>query len=256
MPDQAGRNSGGRTDGEYRGRIDRRGSVGRPGGVRAAERRRGELSEAHLRKLALIKEVAAELFYAYGYAATDLRTIADGVDMHVTTLYNYITEKEELLYMIMRDGMDEISASLEAALAEHPDDYLERLRAALRSHIMHHARRRHLARTGHIEVRSLSGNYLTEILDRRRDHEGKWLSLVKEGIALGVLENRDPQMTVYAMLAVGLGVSQWYDPDGRLSAEEIASSLAESALMGAAKRLDSNTRARTGARPGARRSAR
>src|ERR1700739_4489663 len=123
-------------------------SIGRP------RRIRGPRTPAHLDKLAEIKKEAARCFYAYGYAATDVRTIADRVGLQVSTLYNYISGKEELLYLIMRDGMIEIVAGLDAA-PEGLTDPRERLRAAVRSHMLHHAHRQFRAWVGHVEVHSL-----------------------------------------------------------------------------------------------------
>jgi len=136
-------------------------SIGKP------RRVRGQRTPAHLDKLAEIKNEAARCFYAHGYAATDVRTIADHVGLQVSTLYNCISGKEELLYLIMRDGMTEIAASLEAATGGLTDPR-ERLRAAVRSHVLHHAHRQFLAWVGHVEVRALTGDYLAEILARRR----------------------------------------------------------------------------------------
>ena len=90
---------------------------GEPGrGVRKGRLPRRPPTAAHKDKLETIKTVAAELFFWHGYAATDLRRIADETDMHVASLYNYIAGKEDLLFQIMQDGLDEINASLDEAL--------------------------------------------------------------------------------------------------------------------------------------------
>src|SRR5687767_8488986 len=78
-------------------------------------KRTRSVTTAHVAKLEQIKQVATELFYREGYSATDLRRIGDGADMHVSTLYNYISGKEELLFLILLDGMREIQAGLDEA---------------------------------------------------------------------------------------------------------------------------------------------
>lgn len=204
--------------------IDRP-SIGRP------RRIRGQRTPAHLDKLAEIKNEAASCFYAHGYAATDVRTIADRVGLQVSTLYNYISGKEELLYLIMRDGMIEIAASLDAATAglSDPRDWL---RAAVRSHVLHHAHRQFLAWVGHVEVRSLTGDYLEEILARRRAYEERWTAILEDGIRAGVFDHADPRLTMYGILAIGQSVSRWYKPDGQYDAEKVADTLADLALGG------------------------
>jgi TetR/AcrR family transcriptional regulator, cholesterol catabolism regulator len=200
-------------------------SIGKP------RRIRGERTPAHLDKLAEIKTEAARCFYAHGYAATDVRTIADQVGLQVSTLYNYISGKEELLYLIMRDGMTEIEASFEQAV-NGLSDPRARLRAAMRSHVLHHAHRQFLAWVGHVEVRALTGGYLEDILGRRRDYERRWITIVEDGVGAGLFRPADPRLTVYGMLSLGQGVSRWYQPDGQFDAEKIADAMADLVLDG------------------------
>ena len=101
--------------------------------------------------------------------------------MHVASLYNYISGKEDLLFLIMQDGVDEINASLDEAL-EGIDDPLERLRLGLQSHILHHAHRRHLGAVSHNEVRSLTGDLRTRMVQLHREYEARWERLLVEGM--------------------------------------------------------------------------
>jgi AcrR family transcriptional regulator len=200
-------------------------TIGKP------RRIRGKRTPAHLDKLAEIKREAARCFYELGYAATDVRTIADRVGLQVSTLYNYISGKEELLYLIMKDGMTEIAAGLDAAIAGLTDPR-ERLHAAVRSHVLHHAHRQFRAWVGHVEVRALTGEYLAEILRERREYEQRWIGILEDGIGAGIFATQDMQLTMYGILAIGQGVSRWYKPGGRITAEKIADSMADMVLSG------------------------
>jgi AcrR family transcriptional regulator len=111
--------------------------------------------------------------------------------LQVSTLYNYISGKEELLYLIMRDGMIEIVAGLDSA-TEGLTEPRERLRAAVRSHVLHHAHRQFRAWVGHVEVHSLTGAYLDEILGKRRDYEQRCIAIIEDGIRAGVFPDADP----------------------------------------------------------------
>jgi|HubBroStandDraft_3_1064219.scaffolds.fasta_scaffold00225_5 AcrR family transcriptional regulator len=200
-------------------------SVGKP------RRVRGERTPAHLDKLAEIKREAARCFYIQGYAATDVRTIADRVGLQVSTLYNYISGKEELLYLIMKDGIVEIAAALDAAIAGLTDP-CDRLRAAVRSHVLHHAHRQFRAWVGHVEVRSLTGDYLEEIIGRRQEYEHRWIAILQDGIQAGVFGDTDPRLTMYGILAIGQSLARWYKPDGQYDAEQIADAMADLVLSG------------------------
>lgn len=200
-------------------------SVGKP------RRIRDKRTPAHLDKLAEIKRESAKAFYLQGYAATDVRTIADSVGLRVSTLYNYISGKEELLYLIMRDGMIEILAGLDAA-TDGLTDPRDRLRAAVLSHVLHHAHRQFRAWVGHVEVRSLTGSYLEEILGQRREYEQRWIAIIEDGIRDGVFSDVDPRLTMYGILATGQSVSRWYKPRGQYDAEKIANAMADLVLDG------------------------
>jgi AcrR family transcriptional regulator len=215
-----------------------------------ASTRRGRLprrppTPAHKDKLENIKTVAAELFYWSGYTATDLRRIADETDMHVASLYNYIAGKEDLLFLIMQDGIDEINTSLDQAL-EGTADPLERLKRGLQSHILHHAHRRHLGAVSHTEVRSLTGNLRTRMVKLRREYESRWERLVIDGMEAGIIPPAEPRIVVYGLLSVGQSVSRWYDPHGKVPSTELAEQLANLLLFGLITRSAEGTGAPTG----------
>ena len=192
---------------------------------------RGKPTPAHLDRLEEIKKEAARCFYLQGYAATDVRRIAEAVDLQVSTLYNYISGKEELLYLIMKDGITEIAAGLDEAIDGLTDPH-DRLRAAVRSHVLHHAHRRYRAWTSHVEVRSLTGDYLAEILSKRREYERRWIEILQDGMSSGVFTPADPRLTMYGILAIGQSVSRWYKPGGGYDAEGIADAMADFVLTG------------------------
>jgi AcrR family transcriptional regulator len=190
-------------------------------------------TEAHREKLEAIKVAAAELFFSAGYAATDLRSIADSAQMHVTSLYNYISGKEELLYLIMRDGMEGVAGSLDEAV-EGIEDPIEQIHKALHSHLLHHLHRRHLAWISHVEVRSLTGEYRTEILRLRRRYESRWVQMLSNAMEAERIIDGDPRILAYGLLSVGQSLARWYEPGGRVPAESISKALADLMLFGLA----------------------
>jgi AcrR family transcriptional regulator len=192
---------------------------------------RGKPTPAHRDRLEEIKKEAARCFYQQGYAATDVRRIAESVGLQVSTLYNYISGKEELLYLIMKDGITEIAAGFDEAIAGITDPH-DRLKAAVRSHVLHHAHRRYRAWTSHVEVRSLTGDYLAEILTKRREYERRWMEILQDGMDSGLLAQADPRLTMYGILAIGQSASRWYKPGGRYDPEGIADAMADFVLTG------------------------
>jgi len=58
------------------------------------------------------------------------------------------------------------------------------------------------------------------------------VSLLEEGIGLGKFRPLDARVTAYAILTMGQAVSRWFNPAGRLTAEEIADLYADLLMRG------------------------
>jgi hypothetical protein len=110
------------------------------------------------------------------------------------------------------------------------------LQAAVRSHVLHHAHRQFRAWVGHVEVRSLTGEYLAEIVRKRREYEVRWIEILNDGIKAGIFADADPQLTMYGILSIGQSVSRWYKPGGKFSAEKVADAMAGMVLSGVLSR--------------------
>jgi TetR/AcrR family transcriptional regulator, cholesterol catabolism regulator len=201
-------------------------------------------TKAHMMKLEEIKTAAARQFYSLGYAATDVRSIADAVQLHVSTLYTYISGKEELLFLIMKDGIQGARSAVEAALAKS-DEPVEALHNAVEAMVLHHASRRFLAWTSHVEIRSLSGQYRDDILRMQSDYEQIWLDLIEKGRDSGAFDVPDVKLAMYVILSAGHGVSNWFRPDGRLPVERVAVLIARQLLSGIQARPDPAAAKRT-----------
>lgn len=192
-------------------------------------------TKEHLRKLEEIKAAAARQFYAIGYAGTDLRSIASEVDLHVSSLYSYINGKEELLFLIMRDGVSAITIAFDQSCTSA--DAFENLRNAINSHIRHHVERPFLAWISQVEIRSLTGSYRQRIMDMRHDYEEKWLRVLADADAAGHLApGSDLKIVMYGVLGLGISVANWYRPDGRIEGRRVAEMLTDQILNGLSPR--------------------
>jgi len=88
---------------------------------------------AHNRLPKLLDE-AAHVFAKRGFAATSIREIVEPVGMLPGSLYYYFETKEVLLLAVYREGVERISAKVDAAM-EGIDDPWSRLEAACIGHL-------------------------------------------------------------------------------------------------------------------------
>ncbi len=62
-----------------------------------------------------ISMAARKLFSEYGYEATTLRQIADAAGLALATLFNHISDKRDLIYLIYNDELEELTYKAIAA---------------------------------------------------------------------------------------------------------------------------------------------
>lgn len=91
-------------------------------------------SEATSARTANVVRAAAELMVEKGYGGTSIGDIAQAVGMTKAGLYHHISGKQDLLYQILNDAMNELDCvvSTPVRLIEDPE---ERLRQLIRLHI-------------------------------------------------------------------------------------------------------------------------
>ncbi|MET0704294.1 MAG: TetR/AcrR family transcriptional regulator [Mycobacterium sp.] len=72
-----------------------------------------------------VLDVAAEVFHAFGYAATTTNKVAEAAGISIGTLYHYIQDKDALLYALaerhLASGSDSLIGVFVRLRAEQPD---------------------------------------------------------------------------------------------------------------------------------------
>jgi AcrR family transcriptional regulator len=177
----------------------------------------------------LVREAALTLFAQRGYHGTALRDIASAVGIRTPSLYNHIESKQELLRGILLSTTEQVWADFEAAVGGVTDPR-ERLRRAVVTYALRHANHRREALIVNRDVASLSEPGRSEVMALRRRHERAVREIIIEGVGAGVFRVADPFLASFGILEMCVSVARWFDPDGPLSAEQIAAEHAEFAL--------------------------
>ncbi|SFT97217.1 TetR/AcrR family transcriptional regulator [Mesorhizobium sp. YR577] len=170
---------------------------------------------------AAIREAAISLMARFGYEAVSMRQLAAEVGVQAAALYRYFPTKEDLLFTLMREHMDGLLATWEAARPAKADPRA-RLNAFVRNHIHFHVARRHATHVSNMELRALSRNNLTQILRLRTAYEKELRQILRDGAEAGTFVIDDSGLTAIAIIQMITGVIVWFRPDERLSVEEVA----------------------------------
>lgn len=169
---------------------------------------------------ALIRDAAARLIARHGYEAMSMRQLAAEVGVQAAALYRYFPTKEDLLFALMREHMEQLLASW-AASSSTGAPASERLTAFVRNHIQFHVERRHSTHVNNMELRSLSPQRLSVILKMRNTYEKELRQILRDGAANGSLTVDDVTLTAMAIIQMITGVIVWFRPDERLSVNEV-----------------------------------
>ncbi|WP_343502643.1 TetR/AcrR family transcriptional regulator [Alloyangia pacifica] len=167
-----------------------------------------------------IREAALRLFAKHGYAAVSMRRIASEVGVQAGALYNYIPDKQALLFSLLKGHMDELLDAWEAE--PHAADPLARLEAFVRFHIRFTLRRAESIFISYMELRNLEPENFVQIEALRRRYEGVLEQILRDGQAAGQLSVPDTRIAAFALIGMLTGVNTWYREGGRLSEQEVA----------------------------------
>ena len=176
-----------------------------------------------------VRRVAANFFFQYGYKGTSLKQIAKALGLRAPSLYNHIHSKQELLRDIAFEGTKTLLQEFDSAVAT-TDDPIEQIRRAAAAHIRHAARRRIQAHVSMHELEFLEEPAKSQLIELRVEYTAKWRRLVEHAVDEKVCETEHPGLAALGIIDLGAGVARWYQPDGKLSEDELVDFYAEQAL--------------------------
>jgi len=173
------------------------------------------------RTAAAIRRVGLKLIYRQGFAAMSLRELAAEVGIQPASLYNHIATKQALLFELVREHMEALLVSADAALAAAPPDPLPQIEAFCAHHLLYHFERKQEVYIANSELRALEGANRAQIVALRRRYEERLIGLLTVGAAAGVVRTEDAQVTAFAVIAALTGACVWYRAGGRLTKERL-----------------------------------
>jgi len=172
-------------------------------------------------KMAEIMAAAIQLFKDKGYHATSMQDIADAVGLQKGSLYHYISSKEDLLILIIREALAQYISNLEE-IARSNLPPRDKFAEAVRHHLKGIA-----TNLGMLTVFLREAHALTPeqraIVDRETRRYNELVEgIYQEGVAQGVFRPLNPKLVCRTVLGACNWFYRWYRPDGPLSLEEMA----------------------------------
>lgn len=171
------------------------------------------------------------MFASQGYDATAIRDIAARVGIRGASMYHHFSSKEEILWDLTQTALIGLAESWRVGRAAAGSDNPEALlRAFVRSDVAFHARNRTEATLVNSQLRRLAMPHFEQAVEMRRLYERELTTIVQDCVGTGRHAAPDVRVTVFAILQMTVAISDWFDPAGPLSIDELAAIYEELAV--------------------------
>lgn len=182
-----------------------------------------------LKREAVLKE-AGRAFGKRGYHNTSLDDVAKALQVSKGTLYNYVKDKQEILYECHALALEIGDRALAHGLAAGRDGagilratlvrYIELLTDELGACAVL------------MEVDAMRPEDREAAVTRRDDFERAFVKMLKQGIKDGSIRDVDPKLAVFTFMGAVNWLPRWFSAEGRLSGAEVAEQVTDLLLSG------------------------
>ncbi len=162
-------------------------------------------------------QASAELFASQGFKATSMRDIARAVGMLPGSIYYHFASKDDLLLAIYTAGVEQITATFEAAV-EPLDDPWQRLEAGMAALVSAVTEESAYTRVIFKVMPDDVSRYRDELVTLRDQFESRFVALVDD---LPLEPWVDRHLLRLMILGAGNHAQLWFSSSGTYSAEEV-----------------------------------
>jgi AcrR family transcriptional regulator len=181
-----------------------------------------------------VLDVSAVLFHERGYTGTSMDDVAEAVGLSKGTLYHHFSSKADLLHEVYEESVDFVLERIQQHPADATPTELVRLLIADTLDLV--IERRH-----HVTVFYQEMRWLREWLPRgmarpletkMRKYREYIRGVMRKGTESGEFRELDEVISSYALLGMASWTYQWFEPEGRLSRDEVVNGLTDIFLSG------------------------
>ena len=180
----------------------------------------------------LIMEKSQVLFWEKGYAETSMKDIANECGFRPANIYNFFASKEEILFSILKEEMEEIVNPIRF-LEYEENDPLQQLRFLIEIHVkITLGEKRASKLLFDTELRNLSAERRKVILDLRDDYNKIGYAILKRGIHKGLFKAMDEKIALNLIASMIVRTRLWFSPEDWMTIEDLIEFIFQFALKG------------------------
>ena len=185
-----------------------------------------------------ILDIARTLFWRKGYISTSMRDIAAAYGCKPANIYNFFPNKEEILFEVLREEMEEILSPIEHLEEDDETSPVEQLRLVISSHLkLTLSYRRSAKLLFDISLDNLSRAKRKKIVDLRDTYDRIIRKVLRRGVESGCFRGVDEKLAGFMISSMITRTRIWYHSKKGVSVEELADFIFEFALNGLSEEL-------------------
>jgi AcrR family transcriptional regulator len=171
-----------------------------------------------------------QVFKRRGFRASTLEDVARQLNVTRPALYHYILDKQDLLYQIYDQTMTKAMAEAERIVASSEEPH-RRLRRLIRSYV--ELVGQHDMFTIFFQDKAqLKPEHFAAITRRERAFVRLFETVYREGVRRGEFRPLAPTIVAFGSIGMCSWIYKWFDPQGRLSLEQVADLFGDVVLTG------------------------
>ncbi len=178
-------------------------------------------------------ETARRLFWEKGYQAASMRDIGISYGCRPANIYNFFSDKEEILFEVLREEMEQIIHPIKHLEEDDGSNPVEQLRFIIESHLkVTLSYRRSAKLLFDVALDSLSPEKRKRIIDFRDTYDRIIRKVIRRGIDAGYLPNVDVKLAGFMIASMITRTRIWFHPKKDISVSELADFIFKFAFNG------------------------
>jgi len=178
-------------------------------------------------------EAARKLFWEKGYNATSMREIAMSYGCRAANIYNFFSDKEEILFEVLREEMEQIIHPIRHLEEDDGSSPVEQLKFVIESHLrVTLSYRRSSGLLFDVALDSLSPVKRKTIIDFRDTYDRIIRKVIRRGIDTGYFPGVDVRLAGFMIASMITRTRIWFHPKKGVSVSELADFISQFAFNG------------------------
>jgi len=178
-------------------------------------------------------ETARRFFWEKGYKATSIREIAISYGCRPANIYNFFSDKEEILFEVLREEMEQIIHPIKHLEEDDGSSPIEQLRFVIESHLkVTLSYRRSSGLLFDVALDSLSPAKRKTIIDFRDTYDRIIRKVIRRGIESGYFPEVDVRLAGFMIASMITRTRIWFHPKKGVSVSELADFISQFAFNG------------------------